>query len=156
MDETHALVPSIKAFDAGVNRKNNYRGSFHSRTDVLLQETENSILIKQANVLGEMWIEDRETIMSWWSINLAEKVGSVLWRSSGSVTFYVFCRRSREIKMRNLMLIAAAEAESSPVFVLAECIIRFLTLTLNPTSRLWWASQCVNLPFSSNVGLPLT
>lgn len=57
-----------------------------------------------------------------------------------------------EIKMRNLMLMAAAEAESSPVFVLTDRIIKFLTLTLNPTSRLRWADQRANLPFR----LPLT
>lgn len=50
------------------------------------------------------------------------------------------------------MLMAAAEAESSPVFVLTDGIIKFLTLTLNPTSQLRWADQCANLPF----GLPLT
>lgn len=50
------------------------------------------------------------------------------------------------------MLMAAAEAESSPVFVLTDRIIKFLTLTLNPTSRLRWADQRANLPFR----LPLT
>lgn len=76
------------------------------------------------------------------------------------VALCIFCSRSQrcryEIKMRNLMLMAAAEAEaeaeSSPVFVLTDRIIKFLTLTLNPTSRLRWADQCVNLPFR----LPLT
>lgn len=45
-----------------------------------------------------------------------------------------------------------AEAESSPVFVLTDGIIKSLTLTLNPTSRPRWADQCANLPFR----LPLT
>lgn len=35
-----------------------------------------------------------------------------------------------------LMVAAEAEAESSPLFVLTERIIKFLTLTWSPTSRL--------------------
>lgn len=51
-----------------------------------------------------------------------------------------------------LMAAAEAEAESGPVFVLTDGIIKFLTLTLNPASRLRWADRRANLPFR----LPLT